>query len=294
MIKRQHYAKIQLLLLGVLCAIAWFSFFVGRYEINPRTVFDILWSRLFPVTPYWDGTLETVILQVRLPRILVGGALSISGAAYQTLFKNPMVSPDILGVSAGAGFGAALAMINSRSWWQIQSSALLFGLLAVVVAYSLGSVIGKQAVTILILAGIVVSSLFQAFISILKTLADNENVLPSITFWLMGSLGKVSNRDLILMLPAVALSLFLLFFFRSQINTLASGEDEAQTMGVNIRFIKGIVIFSSTLLTVSAVSICGIISWVGLIIPHIARILVGLIFHGSHLFRLLLVMHFYY
>lgn len=216
---------------------------------------------------------------MRLPRIalgiLVGGALSVSGASYQTLFKNPMVSPDLLGVSAGAGFGAALAMINDGSWWQIQTPAFTFGMIAVVAAYVIAYVFEKQTITILILGGIVVSSLFQSLLSIVKTLADTENQLPAITFWLMGGLGKGANQDVLLMLPAMLLSMALIFLFRHQINALAVGEDEAATMGVNVPLVKLVVVCSSTLMTVCSVSICGIIGWVAMVVPHIARMLTG-------------------
>ncbi|KUO78229.1 MAG: Fe3+-siderophore ABC transporter permease [Desulfosporosinus sp. BRH_c37] len=255
------------------------SFLVGRFAISPLTVLKIILSRFVTIPQDWDTTLNLVVLQVRLPRIvlgiLVGGALSVSGAAYQTLFKNPLVSPDILGVSAGAAFGAALAMINNGSWWQIQLLAFVFGIAAVAAAYTIAYVFGGNTITVLILAGIVVSSLFQALLSIVKTLADTNNALPTITYWLMGSLGKGKNEDVLVMLPALALSLFLIYILRSQINVLAAGEDEARTMGVNVPLVKLVVVVSSTLMTVSAVSICGIVGWVGMVVPHIARMLTG-------------------
>lgn len=271
-------AKTGLLLL--LWALAFFgSFLVGRYPVEPSTVYDIIRSSILSLPSRWDGTLVTVVMEVRLPRILaallVGGALSISGASYQTLFKNPMVSPDILGVSAGAGFGAALTMLWGCSWWQTQLSAFLCGTLAVVAAYLISRLFGRQNLTILVLGGVVVSSLFQALLSIVKTLADPDDALPSITFWLMGSLGKADNQDVLVLLPATILSLCLLFFFRHQINTLAAGEEEAASMGVNVPLVKLVVIVASTLLTVCSVSICGIIGWIGMVVPHIARLLVG-------------------
>ncbi|MDR3160958.1 MAG: iron ABC transporter permease [Spirochaetaceae bacterium] len=268
------------------------SFLVGRYGIPLKTIVDILLSRLTRALPYWDQTIETVILRVRLPRILlaimVGGALSLSGASYQTLFKNPMVSPDILGVSAGAGFGAALAMIYRASWWEIQLCAFVFGITAVLVSWGISYLFGRQEITILILAGIVVSSLFQALLSIIKTLADTENALPSITFWLMGSLGRAAGREVFFMLPAMAVSCGLLFFFRYHIDALSAGEDEAAAMGVNVPVVKAAVIVSSTLMTVSSVSICGIIGWVGLVVPHVARMLVGASFSRLSLMSLLI------
>ncbi|MEM1485088.1 iron ABC transporter permease [Oscillospiraceae bacterium PP1C4] len=278
--RRSDYFSVKVMLLsGLLLAGFFLSFLVGRYAIPPKTVLEIILSQFFPIPPTWKDTLATVVLQVRLPRILlailVGGSLSLSGASYQTLFKNPMVSPDILGVSAGAGFGAALAMVNNASWWQIQLCAFIFGMSAVVMTYLIGYAFGRQAITVLILAGIVVSSLFQALLSIVKTLADTDNALPSITFWLMGSLGRGSGQEVLFLLPAVTLSCALLFLFRHQINALSAGEDEAITMGVNVPLIKLVVVVSSTLMTVCAVSICGIIGWIGMIVPHIARMLTG-------------------
>jgi iron complex transport system permease protein len=276
---QDRFALKIMIMFGFLGGLFFLSFLIGRYPIHPKTVIDIILAQFYPIQQYWEDTLTTIVLQVRLPRIilaiLVGGALSVAGASYQTLFKNPMVSPDILGVSAGAGFGAALAMINSGSWWQVQLSAFVFGIIAVTAAYIIGRTFGNQSLTVLILAGVVVSSLFQALLSIVKTLADTENALPSITFWLMGSLGRSSNDYVLFMLPALILSLGLLYIFRHQINVLAAGEDTAQTMGVNVPLIKLLVVASSTLMTVLAVSICGIIGWVGMVVPHIARIFTG-------------------
>ena len=280
MLKKDRGFLIKLLILLIALFFAFlYSFLVGRYDLSVGLIVDILRAQIMEIPAYWEKTLETVVVQVRLPRIccaiLVGGALSVSGASYQTLFKNPMVSPDLLGVSAGAGFGAALCMLQNGHWWQIQMSALLFGLLAVAAAYLIGRMFGQNNITVLVLAGVVVSSVFQSLLSIVKTLADTDNALPSITFWLMGSLGKASNSDLLVMLPATLGSLLLIFLFRHQIDALAAGEDEAITMGVNVQLVKLIVVLTSTLMTVCSVSICGVIGWVGMVVPHIARILVG-------------------
>lgn len=275
----RYFAMILLFLSILLLLVFSLSFFVGRYAIPPQTVWRIILARILPIEPDWEGTLETVIIQVRLPRILlgilVGGALSLSGASYQTLFKNPMVSPDILGVSAGAGFGAALAMVHDASWWEIQLCAFVFGMTAVILTYLISYTIGRQAITVLILGGLIVSSLFQALLSLVKTMADTENALPSITFWLMGSLGKGSGREVLFLLPAVTISSALLFLFRNQINALSTGEDEATALGVNVPLTKLVVVAAATLMTVSAVSISGIIGWVGLVVPHIARMISG-------------------
>ena len=276
--KREFWPHIILLyVLLVICGLL--SFGVGRYGIAPQTIIDIFLTKLGLGTPYWENALETVVLNVRLPRILlavmVGGALAVSGASYQTLFKNPMVSPAILGVSAGAGFGAALAMVLNGLWWQIQLSAFIFGILAVFAAYMIAWVFGRQELTVMILGGVIISSLFGALLSIVKLAADTDNALPSIVFWLMGSLGRSTIRDVLLILPTLVASLGLLYFFRYQINTLSAGEEEAVTLGVSVRLTKGVVVIAATLLTVAAVSVCGIVGWVGLVVPHMARMLTG-------------------
>ncbi|MEQ8201116.1 MAG: iron ABC transporter permease [Syntrophomonadaceae bacterium] len=280
MINSTEHFKVKITgLVGFTIVLFFASFLVGRFAISPLTVASIILAKFMVIPQTWDPTLAIVVLQVRLPRIvlgiLVGGALSVAGASYQTLFKNPMASPDILGVSAGAAFGAALAMINNGAWWQVQVTAFAFGIIAVTAAYIIAQVFGRNTITILILAGIVVSSLFQSLLTIIKTLADTNNALPTITYWLMGSLGKAKNEDVLIMLPAMALSLLTIFIYRSQINVLAAGEDEARTMGVNVTQVKLLVVASSTLMTVASVSICGIIGWVGMVVPHIARMLTG-------------------
>lgn len=272
------WAKIACLT-ALLVIVYLLSFLVGSVDLSVVTVVDIIRSSFMEVEAYWDGVLEQIVLGVRFPQItlsvLVGGALAVSGASYQTVFKNPMVSSDILGVSAGAGFGAALAMLNGCAWWEIQISAFVCGAGAVLAAYCIGAVFGKQNMTILVLAGVVVSSFFQALISIIKTVADTDSVLPSITFWLMGSLNKGDNVDVAVVLPAVIASMALLFVFRHKIDALSAGEDEAIAMGVNVPLIKGIVIIASTLMTACAVSVAGIIGWVGMVVPHMARAVTG-------------------
>ena len=277
---RQRYYWWKLLLLITVTVVGFFwSFFIGRYPLTIGEVIDILRASFMQVEPCWDDTMATVVRDVRFPRIiaaiLVGGALSVAGASYQTMFKNPMVSPDLLGVSAGAGFGAAFVMLRQGAWWEIQASAFFFGILAVLLAYLISWVFGNRSITVLVLAGVVVSSFFQALLSIVKTLADTEDALPSITFWLMGSLSKVDNEDVALLVPLTLISLFLLFLFRHQIDTMAAGEAEAATMGVNVPLVKGVVILCSTLMTVVTVSFCGIIGWGGMVVPHLARALVG-------------------
>lgn len=276
---RASFALKMIVLLAVLAVVYLYSFLIGSVDISVGTVVDILRAQIMPVQQYWADVLEPIMINVRFPQItlsvLIGGALSVSGASYQTVFKNPMVSSDILGVSAGAGFGAAFAMLNGGTWWEIQIAAFVCGIAAVSIAYGIGAIFGKQNLTILVLAGVVVSSFFQALISIIKTVADTDSVLPSITFWLMGSLNKGDNADLLVMLPSVVLSLALLFVFRHKIDVLAAGEDEATAMGVNVNLVKGVVIVASTLMTACAVSVAGIIGWIGMVVPHIARTVTG-------------------
>lgn len=277
---RHHFYFIGIALLYCLLPIGAFAALnVGNYELRIGQLAEHL-TRVFSGMPgAMDEVAQTVLLQVRLPRVLlalmVGGALAVSGASYQTLFKNPMVSPGILGVSAGAGVGAAVAMLLNAPWWGVQLGALCFGVLAVLLTSLISFIFGRKELTILVLGGIVVSSFFGALLSVVKTKADTEDTLPSIVFWLMGSLARGGWGDVACMLPGLIMSLLLLFLFRHQINALAAGESEAHALGVNLVLIKFIVIFSSTLMTVLAVSVSGIVGWVGMVVPHMARMLVG-------------------
>lgn len=255
------------------------SFLLGRYPVSPGTVVYILASQIVDIPQTWTDTAEIIVLHVRLPRILsaimIGAALSVSGAAYQSLFKNPLVSPAILGVSAGAGFGAALGMLFRMSGIGIQSLAFVFALIAVGSSFLLGQVFGKRSIVVLVLGGMVISAIFQALISVIKFWADPIDTLPSITFWLMGSLAKVTNDDIWLVTPLIVVSMFIMFVLRWRLQVLSIGEEEAAALGVNVGRIQTLVVFSATLMTAAAVSIGGIIGWVGLMVPHVARMLVG-------------------
>jgi len=279
--------------MGILMVLFFFgSFMLGRYPIHPGTVVRIMLSRLVDIPQTWTDTAETVVMRVRLPRIaaaiLIGGALSVSGAAYQNLFKNPLVSPGILGVSAGAGFGAALGMLLRMNGWGIQSLAFVFALVAVGSSLMIGRIFGKLSIVVLVLGGTVIAAIFQALISILKYWADPVDTLPSITFWLMGSLAKVSNGDIRMALPFIVASMLLMYFLRWRIQVLSVGEEEASSMGVNVGSIQTLVVISATLMTAAAVSIGGIIGWVGLMIPHVARMLIGPNFQQVFFLSLLL------
>jgi iron complex transport system permease protein len=207
--------------------------------------------------------------------MFVGASLSISGAAYQGMFRNPLVSPDILGVSAAAGFGAALAILLSGNSVAIQVSAFAFGILGVILTYLISRVYKTTPILMLVLSGVVVSAFFGALISVTKFVADPYQKLPAITFWLMGSLGTASLRDVVAMLPSIFLGTVGLMLVRWRINILSMGDEEARSLGVNTERLKIIIIFCATLLTAAAVCVSGIIGWVGLIIPHVGRMLVG-------------------
>lgn len=254
------------------------SFALGRFRVAPDDLIRILLSRVMSVEQTWTKEMETVILNIRLPRVLtamvVGAALSAAGAAYQGLFKNPLVSPDVLGASAGAGFGAALAISLSLPVWMIQVNAFFFGIISVAVVYILSLRMKGNQVLGLVLAGILLGNLFQAGTSFLKYVADPYEKLPAITFWLMGDLSSVQKSDFWLAFWPVLISLIPLMVIRWKINVLTLGDEEAQCLGVNVRLLRLIVISCSTILTATAVSVGGMIGWVGLVVPHLARMIV--------------------
>lgn len=268
----------------IVCVFA--SLALGRYSLTASEIFNSLYSLIIGSSAQNEQA-NAVITQIRLPRIafavLVGAALSASGAVYQGLFKNPLVSPDILGVSSGATVGASIAIILSLPVLYVSLAAFGFGLAAVFAVVFLSQLIarGKLNVIIMVLSGVVISSLFAAFSSLLKFLADSKNKLPEITFWLMGSLARTGGyQNVLYMLGVTALCLVPLFLLRFRLNILAFGEEEAKAMGVNVKFYSLIIICASTLLTASSVAFCGIIGWVGLIVPHIARSIVGANFNA--------------
>lgn len=278
----ERFADIKLTLLPLaLFVTALVSFTIGSYPIPITTVIHIISAQIADIPHLWSKDMEIVVLHIRLPRILaamlVGAALSSAGAAYQGLFKNPMVSPGILGVSAGASFGAALAILLSLNVIGIQLGAFLGGMLAVAFTYLIGVWLGKNgdATLIMILAGIIVGTLFTSFVSLAKYVADPYTKLPTITYWLMGSLASVTLSDVLTAGVPIVLGLAMLTLIRWRLNVMSFGDEEAKTLGINTGRIRLIVIFSATLITSSSVAISGIIGLVGLIVPHLARILVG-------------------
>lgn len=277
---REKKEKVITIILLALPIIAVFvSICLGRYVVFPDTVFRILASHIVPMETTWTAIQETVVLQIRVPRIimamLVGAGLSISGAALQGLFGNPLVSPHILGVSAGAGFGAALGILIAGQMGVIQLLAVAFGVLAIFITHAISRIRGGTPLFMLVLAGVIVGAFFQALISLLKYVADPEDTLPSIVFWLMGSLTGTSYRDLLIGAPLMLIGIVVLLLLRWRINILSLGEEEAKSLGISVEKVKWTVIMAVTLISAVSVSLCGIVGWVGLVIPHIGRMLVG-------------------
>ena len=257
---------------GCVVVIFFGSFLIGRYPVAPPDVLRALASA-------GDATVHAVVVNVRLPRIaaaaLVGAGLSLSGACYQGVFRNPLVSPFILGVSAGAGFGAALAIVFLPQPGAVQGCAFLFGLLAVGICFLLGRSYRSAPTLVLILSGIVVGALFTALLSLLKYAGDPESKLPVIEFWLLGSLSGVTNRDMGVLAGLFAPCAAVLWLLRWRLNLLALGDDEARSLGADVGRLRGAVVLAATLIAASTVAAAGIIGWVGLVVPHAARILVG-------------------
>jgi iron complex transport system permease protein len=259
------------------------SFAIGRFPVPARDVVAALWSAVTGGDSGLAANVQAVVLQVRAPRVaaalVVGAALAAAGASYQSLFKNPLVSPDILGVAAGCALGAAGAILLSLTIVAIQAFAFVGGMIAVglVVAVA-GAVRGRDPLLTLILSGIVVGSLFGAGIALAKYIADPYNQLPAITFWLLGSFSGVLPRDLPATFIAIAIGTVPLFLLRWRIDVLALSEDEARSLGTRVGLLRLAVIACATLSTAAAVSIAGTIGWIGLVIPHAARLLVGAAF----------------
>lgn len=263
-----------LFLLMILLILFILAICVGRYGISPV---DVIRALTFDDT--MDPLIKNVVLQVRLPRILmsmiVGAGLACSGASYQCIIGNPLVSPDILGVSAGAGFGAALGILLSGSAVVVQGQALFFGLIAVAIVLCISRVNKKTELFMLVLSGVIVGAFFEALISLVKYVADPQNTLPAITVWLMGSLASVSNQKVIICSVTILPCTVALMTLRWKMNLMSLDDEEAISMGVNVERVRLVIIVISTLMTAVSVSLCGIIGWIGLVIPHIGRFIVG-------------------
>jgi iron complex transport system permease protein len=263
-------------LLGIVAA----AFAVGRYPVSVGDLLALLNAKLLGAGAPLPASLETVILQVRGPRViaalLVGASLAAAGTAYQGMFRNPLVSPDILGVSTGAALGAVTAIFLSLGALWVQAFAFAGGLAAVALVHAVGSRMrGHDPLLALVLTGVVIGSLLGSAIALLKYLADPYNQLPAITFWLLGSLAATSPRDLWVAAPLALAGLAPMLLLRWRVNLLALPDDEARALGVDTAKLRAMIIAAATLMTAAAVAISGISGWVGLLVPHAARLLVG-------------------
>ncbi len=252
---------------------------LGNYQLSVADTFKILLSPILPNEKTWTDAMETVVLQVRIPRIfaalLVGGALSLSGATYQGIFRNPLVSPDLLGVSSGACVGAALAILLGLPRFSVQILALSIGLLAVFVATLIPRLLGNRSTMTLVLAGIIVSGFMASALGLLKYIADPETQLAEITYWTLGSLSMVKGGGILAVLPVMVIATMTLLLLRWRVNLLSLGDNQAQSLGLNVKLIRGVTILCSTALTGCAVCISGAVGWIGLVIPHLSRMITG-------------------
>lgn len=272
--------------LAVLLAfVAVVSICFGRYGVSLPQVVSSLGEFIQHLAAgqelKFDSSETSVVVNLRLPRILaavlVGAALATAGASYQGVFCNPMVSSDILGASAGAGFGASFAILLGAPSVVIQLAAFVGGMVAVGLTYAIGTAVGGRftATLSLVLAGIVIQALFQAFVGCAKYLADPYSQLPEITFWLMGSLSTVNFGDIAAIVVPLIVGLAVLIALRWRINVLSLGEEEASALGVDTKRLRLVIIVCATLVTGSAVSVAGQVGWIGLVVPHLSRMLVG-------------------
>lgn len=254
------------------------SFLMGRYPISPIDVISTILSPIFPQLEI-SSKITTIVFEIRLPRIVaalvVGTCLAMAGAAFQSIFKNPLVSSDLLGVSNGAGFGAALAILISGGNVITQIFAFVFGLISVSITYLISRSYKAGGILVLVLSGVAISAFFNSLISAIKFIADPDDKLPEIVYWLMGSLASVTMDKLLMIAIPVIAGAIILLLLRWHMNLLAMGDEEAQSLGINPVKVRLLIIAGCTLLTSAAVSISGIIGWIGLIIPHMARMIVG-------------------
>jgi iron complex transport system permease protein len=253
---------------------------VGRYPVAVSDLFDVLWSRLAGRTSTAAPAVENVVLLVRGPRVLaavlVGAALAVAGSAFQGLFRNPLVSPDILGASSGAALGAVIGIYFSLGVVGIESLAFAGGLAAVAGVYAIGAFLSsRDPMLVLVLTGVVIGALLGAAIGLVKYLADPYNQLPAMTFWLLGSLASTTAADLLPLTLPIGLGTGVLVALRWRMDAMSLPEEEARALGIATGVLRIAIVIAATLVTSASVAAAGIIGWVGLVVPHLARTLVG-------------------
>ena len=268
------------LLLPALAAIVMLgSLLVGRYPVPLHEVAAILAAKVLPLDVAVDATADRVVTLVRLPRVLmtalVGGGLALCGAALQGLFRNPLVSAHILGVSSGAAFGGALAIVLAAGTVVFVGSAAVFGLLAIVLVYAVSRLGGRAPVLVLVLSGVIVGAFFSAGVSVLTYVADPYDAMPAIVFWLMGSMAGATWPNVALMAVPLVIGGSLILLLRWRINVLSLGDEEATALGLRVGPLRWTVLLATTIIVAGSVAVSGIVGWVGLVIPHVARMIVG-------------------
>jgi len=276
--RRRAFFQLAGLFAALVCLFV-LSFAWGRYDVPLEQVVRILLGSVLPLEQTWTASMRAIVLSIRLPRILlaclVGCSLSLAGTVYQSVFRNPMAAPDILGASSGACFGAALAILLGASQAMITVGAFASSLLTVLLVYLISSRARGSCVVSILLSGVMVSSLFSAGTSYVKLVADPGNQLPAITYWMMGSLSGAKMGDVLFALLPMAVGAAPLLLLRWQINMLTLDEEEAASMGVNTGMLRMIVVCCATLLTAASVSCSGMIGWIGLVVPHLCRRMTG-------------------
>lgn len=249
----------------------------GRYELSLAETIQLLFTQLSGGEI--DPTAYSVIFKVRLPRLLLallaGSGLAVAGTSFQSLFGNPLATPDTLGVATGASFGAVLGLLMCDNMIIVQLMALAFGLLSLLITCLISRMNGKSSIIMVVLSGMVVSSIFQALVSLMKYVADPEEDLPAITYWLMGSMSRATAKRLMIGAPFIIIGILILFALRWRLNILSLQEDEAKSLGINVKNLRMMVMVASTMVTASCVSMCGQVGWVGLLVPHMSRMIYG-------------------
>lgn len=277
-IVERHFRTVMLVMCAILFAAAMTALCLGRYELTLPQVLSVL------LPGGYDGIeptriMENVVANVRLPRVLLailaGAGLAVSGAAFQALFANPLAAPDTLGVATGASFGAVLGILFGMPGLMIQVMSLGSGLVAVALVITISRVRETNSILMIILSGMVVGALFSALVSLVKFAADPQDVLPSITFWMMGAMTGATKASVIAGTPMIILGLIGLWLLRWRLNVTTLPADEAASLGIPVKRIRAAVIIFATMITASAVSMCGLIGWVGLLVPHAARMIFG-------------------
>ena len=276
----QRSLPLVLITLGpIVLALALCALCVGAYATSVTDTLKIIYGAVTGTTGDWSSMAQTVVMMVRIPRVLaallVGAALAVAGTAYQGIFRNPLVSPDLLGVSSGACIGAATAILLKTGPAGVQGAAFVGGIMAVGLTVSIPRLIKRESTLALVLAGVIVSGFCASILGLLKYIADPESDLPEIVYWQMGSLAKADYTTLAYAGPIILLGIVALLMIRWRINVLSLGDRQAKALGANLRVERGAVVVLATLLTAAAVSLAGTIGWIGLVLPHLARFIVG-------------------